>query len=243
MPVTCNEISNKSSAVAKMGDRGHNRHGPKSAGGGCCAPFAGELGPHLTQCGLGWRLLPYQVASSSIQPFGHNRHGPTRKPSKGAAVITASMHGFANCRKYKSPVTLTLTLDRVQVISTYTLRVGLQACPTKPCDCSIMHYENMGVWISWNMDTWRSLNSRDSFPRRKFKNWAHASCSPGHILSPPTISFELHAKVVEEMDLEMCSYGNCRKFKCSVTLTLDRVKVTSTYTVHVGLPACPTMWL
>jgi len=35
-----------------------------------------ELGPCLTQCGLGRGLLPYQVASSSIQPFGHNRHGP-----------------------------------------------------------------------------------------------------------------------------------------------------------------------
>jgi len=33
----------------------------------------GELGPRLTQCGLGRGLLPYQVASSSIQPFGHNR--------------------------------------------------------------------------------------------------------------------------------------------------------------------------
>jgi len=65
----------KSSAVAVMGDRGHNRHGPKR--GGCCAPFAqGELGTRLTQCGLGRGLLPYQVASSSIQPFGHNRHGP-----------------------------------------------------------------------------------------------------------------------------------------------------------------------
>jgi len=30
--------SHKSSAVAEMGDRGHNRHGPKR--GGCCAPFA-----------------------------------------------------------------------------------------------------------------------------------------------------------------------------------------------------------
>ena len=60
---------NKSSAVAEMGDRGHNRHGPKR-GGGCC-----ELGPGLTQCGLGRGLLTYQVASSSIQPFGHNRHG------------------------------------------------------------------------------------------------------------------------------------------------------------------------
>ena len=29
-----------------------------------------------SQCGLGWGLLPYQVASSSIQPFGYNRHVP-----------------------------------------------------------------------------------------------------------------------------------------------------------------------
>ena len=33
-------INNKSSAVAQMGDRGHNRHGLKGEGGGCCAPFA-----------------------------------------------------------------------------------------------------------------------------------------------------------------------------------------------------------
>jgi len=31
--------NDKSSAVAEMGDRGHNRHGPKREGG--CAPFAG----------------------------------------------------------------------------------------------------------------------------------------------------------------------------------------------------------
>ena len=48
--------------------------GPK--GGDFCVPFEGELqGPCLTQCGLGRGLLPYQVASSSIQPFGHNKHG------------------------------------------------------------------------------------------------------------------------------------------------------------------------
>jgi len=57
-----------------MGDRDHNIHGKK--GGGCCAPFAGELDPHLTQCGMCRDLLPYQMASSSIQPFGHNRHEP-----------------------------------------------------------------------------------------------------------------------------------------------------------------------
>jgi len=54
----------------------------------------------------------------------------TRKPRKGAAVIAASMHGFASCRKFTSPVTVTLTLDRVKVKSTYTVYVGLLADPT-----------------------------------------------------------------------------------------------------------------
>jgi len=50
--------------------------GQKDGGGLLCPSFRrGELGPRLTQCGLGRGLLPYQVASSSIQPFGHNRHG------------------------------------------------------------------------------------------------------------------------------------------------------------------------
>jgi len=114
---------NKSSAVAEMGNRRHNRHGPKRGGllcqcpfpprmGGSCAvspsntvwpelrststpsgifipspfghnrhwlkmggavhaPFGGggELGLHLTQCGLGRGLPPYQVASWSSHPF------------------------------------------------------------------------------------------------------------------------------------------------------------------------------
>jgi len=33
---------NKSSAIAEMGDRSHNRHGPK--GGGCCPPLAEKSG-------------------------------------------------------------------------------------------------------------------------------------------------------------------------------------------------------
>jgi len=66
-------IGDKSSAVAEMGDRGHNGHGPKR--GGAAVPLSRELGPCLIQCGLGQNLLPYQAASSSIQPFGHNRHG------------------------------------------------------------------------------------------------------------------------------------------------------------------------
>jgi len=34
---------NNSSAVAEVGDRGHNRHGPKR--GGWCAPFAEHCEP------------------------------------------------------------------------------------------------------------------------------------------------------------------------------------------------------
>jgi len=70
-----------------MGDCGHNRHGLKR--GGMLGPFCGrwgELGPRLTQCGLGWGLLLCQVGSSSIQLFGHNRHKPKtggRAPFRG----------------------------------------------------------------------------------------------------------------------------------------------------------------
>ena len=69
------QTQNTSSAVAEMGDRGHNRHGMKRGGGAAVPISRGELGPRLTQCGLGRGLLPYKVASSSIQPFCHNRHG------------------------------------------------------------------------------------------------------------------------------------------------------------------------
>jgi len=62
--------TNKISAVAEMGDHGHNRHGLKE--GRVLCPFRGALGTRLIQCGLRGGLLPYQVASSSIQPFGHN---------------------------------------------------------------------------------------------------------------------------------------------------------------------------
>jgi len=51
---------------------GDNRYGRKIGG---CAPLR-ELGPHLTQCGVGRGLPSYQVVAWSIQPFSHNRHGP-----------------------------------------------------------------------------------------------------------------------------------------------------------------------
>jgi len=41
----------------------------------------GERGSHLTQSRLSRGLSPYQVASESIQPFGHNGHWPKIEPA------------------------------------------------------------------------------------------------------------------------------------------------------------------
>ena len=85
--------TNKSSAVAEMGDRGHNRHWPKRGEGVLC-PFRGALGTRLIQCGLRRCLLPYQVASSSIQPFGRNSvgcHSPHRNISTNYYLVV-EMH-------------------------------------------------------------------------------------------------------------------------------------------------------
>jgi len=78
----------------------------------------------------------------------------------------------------------------------------------------------MAIWISWNIDISRSLNSCDSFLRRKFKNQALKSCRPRLTLSTSTISFEL----VEEIDLENCNFQNFRS-SVTLTLTLHRVEV------------------
>jgi len=66
-------------------------------------------------------------------------------------------------------------------------------------------------------------------------------CSPGPILWPPTISFELHAEMAEEIDLEKCTFRN---FGSSVilTLTLDRVEVTLVRIYGRGLPTHQIRW-
>ena len=87
----------------------------------------------------------------------------------------------------------------------------------------------------------RSLNSRDSFPRRKVKNRAQTSCSPGPILQPPTISFELHAKMAEEIDLEKCTFRNFGS-SVTLTLTLDRVEVTLVRICGRGLSTHQIRW-
>ena len=75
--------------------------------------------------------------------------------------------------------------------------------------------------MSSNIDTGRSLNSRDSFPGWKFKNRAPISCSPGPILWPSTISFEFYAEMAEEIDLDMCSYGQLSEVQMLRDLDLD----------------------
>jgi len=62
---------NKSSAVADMGDRLATIDMGRKVGAD--VPLSIEdLGPNLTQCGLGRGLPPYQVAPSYIQPVDHN---------------------------------------------------------------------------------------------------------------------------------------------------------------------------
>jgi len=59
-------------------------------------------------------VISETVCRPKINKTLNNQQIHTRKPRKGAAVIAASMQGFANCGKFKSPVILTLTLDRVK---------------------------------------------------------------------------------------------------------------------------------
>jgi len=152
------------------------------------------------------------------------------------------MHGFANFRKFKIPATLTLTLNRVKVISACTVSVVLTARRTI---CSATHYENMAVSMSWNVDIPRNLNYRDSFSRRKVENRAQSSCSPGPILSPTNISFELHAKVAKEIDLEMCSYGQTLEVQMLRDLDIDLGSGQGHINIRImcRLPVYQSMWL
>ena len=65
------------------------------------------------------------------------------------------------------------------------------------------------------------------------------------VVHVPYYDYQQSAKVAEEIDLEMCTYGQLSEVQMlhDLDLTLDQVKVMSTYTVHIGLPACSTTWL
>jgi len=95
-------------------------------------------------------------------------------------------------------------LDRVKVTSACTMPVGLPACPT--LWLYLKQYGNMPIWNSCNVDIPRSLNSRDSFLKTKFENRPPTGCRVGPVLSWSTITFELHAEITEEIDLEKCNF-------------------------------------
>ena len=87
---------------------------------------------------------------------------------------------------------------------------------------------NTVIWPFENavISTFREVWSRDSLL---------TSCRPGPILSQPTISFELHAKMAEEIDLEKCNFGNFRS-SVYLILTLHRLEVTLVHISGRGLP-------
>jgi len=79
------------------------------------------------------------------------------------------------------------------------------------------------------------------------KNRALTSCIPGPILSPPTISFECHAKVAEEIELEMCSYWQLSKMLRDLDLgsgqghiTLHSTSRTTSLPNHMTVAPCTT---
>jgi len=79
----------------------------------------------------------------------------------------------------------------------------------------------MAIWSSCNIDIQWSLNSHHSFLKRTFENRSPASCRLGPTLSQTTISFELHAKMAEEIDLEKCNFLQFSEIQNPRDLDLD----------------------
>jgi len=65
------------------------------------------------------------------------------------------------------------------------------------------------------------MNCSDTFPIRKFENRTTTGYRSGPILSTSSISFELHSKVAEDIDLETCSYGQLSEVQMVRDLDLD----------------------
>ena len=65
------------------------------------------------------------------------------------------------------------------------------------------------------------MNCSDTFPRKKFENRTPTGCRSGPILSISTISFDVDAKMAEEIDLELCSYGQLPEVQMVCDLDLD----------------------
>jgi len=65
------------------------------------------------------------------------------------------------------------------------------------------------------------MTSRDSVPGRKFENRTPTSCTSCAIVALSTISFDVHAKVAEQIDLELCSYGQLSEVQMVCDLDLE----------------------
>jgi len=182
----------------------------------------------------------------------HRRNFENRAPTswRPGAIVSLSTISFDVHAKVAEEIDLGMCsyeqLSEVQMLRDLDLDLGSSQghanihsiCRTTRmpnCVTVASHITEIWPFHSSNIDIGQSLNSRDSFPRRKFKNRAPTSCSPGPILWPPTISFEFHAKTAEEIDLEKCTFRN---FGSSVTftLTLDRVEVILVCIRSRGLP-------
>jgi len=65
------------------------------------------------------------------------------------------------------------------------------------------------------------MSCSDTFRRWKFENRTMTGCRSGPVLSMSSISFELHSKVAEDIDLETCSYGQLSEVQMVRDLDLD----------------------
>ena len=108
------------------------------------------------------------------------------------------------CNSWNFRRSLILILDQVNTTSVCATHKEQPAC--RPRDHSLQQYRNMAIWNLCNIDIPQSLNWHHSFPKRKFENQAQNSCRQGPILSQSTISFELHFKMAEEIDVEKCNF-------------------------------------
>jgi len=99
--------------------------------GGCCATFAERMGLRLTQCALVRGLLPDQVASSSIQPFGHNRHepktggcAPFRRSWVPIEHNVAWTEAYRRTKRHLDPSSRLATIDMVRTMGEAGLFLG-----------------------------------------------------------------------------------------------------------------------
>jgi len=103
-----------------------------------------------------------------------------------------------NLRNFRR--SLTLTLIQVTMCNTYKttnmpdhVTIASSTRETWPFEIHVI-------------STFHKVWTHVSFLKRKSENRALTSCRLGAVLSWSTISFELHAKMAEEIDLEKCNF-------------------------------------